>query len=113
MTRSSLISNRWSNPSVLLQTLQLKVDFKSRGLLRYFGSQEGNSERGLGPCYASADNFLGRTAAWTSAICDSLLRANRAASSRATNEWAKALRFHCALSAGNHSTCAPARLYVD
>src|SRR6516165_1384671 len=63
--------------------------------------------------HGSIEHFAGRTANSTSALSDSLLRADRPASSRTAVEWAETLRFHGTLPAGNYSACASARFYLE
>jgi len=97
-----------------MTTVQLKVDFKARGIfVIYLSIEEGDSECGALECScASVNDLRGCTTDWSSALRDSLLRADWTASCRATNEWAETLRFDRALSPRDGATRATTRFYV-
>lgn len=62
---------------------------------------------------ACIDDFRGGATSRTPSIGDSVLRENWTTSPGVANERAETIRHYSALPAGNHSTCASTRFYID
>lgn len=62
--------------------------------------------------YGPVDDFTSRAGGWPPVIGDSLLRADRTASSCTKTQRPETLRFDSPIPLGHHPTCASARLYI-